>query len=603
VTTRRTSNQIGPLLRAASGMEFEGLSDGQLLEAFHRRRDEAAFAALVRRHGPMVLGVCRRVLGNRDDADDAFQATFLVLVRKAGTLSSRAVLGDWLHGVARNVSLKLRTAAARRRAKERAAARPALETAGVSTAWGWILDEALSRLPEKYRLPIVLCDLEGRTRSEAAAQLRWPEGTVAGRLARGRALLARRLLRGAAGSAGLLPASAAPAALPPETVQATVQAAASLAGPTTPAQGVPSARALSLAQGVIRTMRWHRLKRIVMTLLLAVTALGLGAFALHVLADQAPVNQPVRDVQGPPAPEVQVPPAGKDAPRDASLIRGVWQVIHAEVLGKHTREASDKQIWQIAPGKIVVHYDDGDKDDEWTFRLDPSVTPHAIDLKKTVGVKAGATAAGVYQFHGNDVLHLCFNGDGKRPDRLALVDVGDSRWAAFYVLKRVRPPVDVTRPIEGVQLTLTPKSGKTVMKADGSTIEPIALTVTFTNVGKQPLRVDVWDFPWRNFLVEATGPDAHSVTMKATSFTRMKVFPPGPEDFPLLQPGQSWSSTLSVDVAGNFLDNLLALRQPGRYRLTLVYTNAQAMDLGFAESVGVGTLRSNEMVLDVLPAR
>src|SRR5437899_2920414 len=150
------------LLRAAREQD----SDGQLLGQFLARQDEAAFAALVRRHGPMVLAVCRRVLGNAADADDAFQATFLVLVRKAGSLLGRSVLGDWLHGVARRTALNARRLAARRRTKEQAMARPEARGEPCRDDWLPLLDEQVDRLPQKYRLPIVLCDLEGKTRKE-----------------------------------------------------------------------------------------------------------------------------------------------------------------------------------------------------------------------------------------------------------------------------------------------------------------------------------------------------------------------------------------------------------------------------------------------------
>src|SRR5436305_15255081 len=159
-------------------------TDAELLGRFAARRDEAAFAALLRRHGPMVLGACRRVLGNHADAEDAFQATFLVLVKKAASLTRRAALGGWLHGVARRTALCARRAGARRRAKEQARARPDAQGEAVQDDWLPLLDEEVGRLPEHYRLPIVLCDLEGKTRKEAAARLGWPPGTVAGRLAR-----------------------------------------------------------------------------------------------------------------------------------------------------------------------------------------------------------------------------------------------------------------------------------------------------------------------------------------------------------------------------------------------------------------------------------
>jgi len=184
-------------------------SDGQLLDRFVRHRDNEAFAAVVRRHGPMVLAVCRRVLRDHADADDAFQAAFLVLARKAGSLRARGLLGAWLHGVAFNTARRLRRANSRRATRERPladASEPvAVESLTVSDELLAILDEELARLPERYRATLVLCDLEGLTRKEAARQLGCPEGTVAGRLARARALLAARLSsRGVAPSAGLL---------------------------------------------------------------------------------------------------------------------------------------------------------------------------------------------------------------------------------------------------------------------------------------------------------------------------------------------------------------------------------------------------------------
>ena len=153
-------------------------------------KDEAAFEALVRRHGPMVLGVCRRVLRNHHDAEDAFQATFLVLVRKAASIVPREMVANWLYGVAYRTALKARSMIARQRVRERQVTEmPEPEAAEPDDCWRDLqplLDQELSRLPDKYRVPIVLCDLEGKTGKEAARQLGWPEGTVASRLARGR---------------------------------------------------------------------------------------------------------------------------------------------------------------------------------------------------------------------------------------------------------------------------------------------------------------------------------------------------------------------------------------------------------------------------------
>jgi RNA polymerase sigma factor (sigma-70 family) len=273
VASNRSEQTLGTLFRAVCA-PAAAATDGQLLESFLARRDEAAFTTLVRRHGPMVLGVCRRILGNVADADDAFQAAFLVLVRKAPALRTRPVLGDWLHGVARRTALKARGAAAHRRVKELAAARPASAPGERRNDWLPLLDETLTRLPEKYRLPIVLCDLEGKTLREAAEQLGWPSGTVAGRLARGRALLAKRLLQGSQNLSGV-----GRAALPAGLVQATVQAAGAVSGGK---EAASFATAWTLAQGVLQTMFWNKLKLGALVLLSVVVIAG--GLTVHVLA-------------------------------------------------------------------------------------------------------------------------------------------------------------------------------------------------------------------------------------------------------------------------------------------------------------------------------
>src|SRR4051812_30726042 len=171
------------LLRHLRLLTAEGtgqLLDRQLLERFATQRDEAAFTALVKRHGPMVLRVCRRVLQDGHAAEDAFQATFLVLVRKAGSLRQRELVGNWLYGVAYRVAARARVEAARRRGRER---RPALPPPGDPLAeltgreLALALDEELNRLADKYRAPLVLCYLQGLTRDEAAQQLGCSLGT------------------------------------------------------------------------------------------------------------------------------------------------------------------------------------------------------------------------------------------------------------------------------------------------------------------------------------------------------------------------------------------------------------------------------------------
>src|SRR5205807_8718572 len=222
--------------------------------------EEAAFAALVRRHGPMVFGVCRRLLGNLHDAEDAFQATFLVLARKAASVRPRELLPNWLHGVAYHAALKLRATNARRRARERQMI-PMPEPHAVppdrEPDLAPILDEELRRLPEKYRLPVVLCDLEGKTHREAAGLLGWPEGTLSGRLARARKRLAAQLTRRGGASpatsfAALLARDAASAAVPTSLLSATAKAACLWATGRAGTSGILSAQAAALAEGVLQ---------------------------------------------------------------------------------------------------------------------------------------------------------------------------------------------------------------------------------------------------------------------------------------------------------------------------------------------------------------
>jgi RNA polymerase sigma factor (sigma-70 family) len=206
------------------------LTDGQLLARFIASRDEGAFAALVRRHGPMVSGVCRRMLRHVQDAEDCFQATFLVLARKASAVQREAV-GSWLYSVAYRTSLRARAVNARRRSHEKQVeVMPQPEVIPDETQdWRPWLDHELNLLPESYRAVIIACDLEGRSRKEAARLLGLAEGTVSSRLARGRCLLAKRLSRfGLSVSGGALAialSEGASAIVPTPLVSATVKVA------------------------------------------------------------------------------------------------------------------------------------------------------------------------------------------------------------------------------------------------------------------------------------------------------------------------------------------------------------------------------------------
>jgi RNA polymerase sigma factor (sigma-70 family) len=287
MATAQLGTVIEQLCRAVLRQEGAGETDGQLLSSFLDRQDEAAFEAIVRRHGPMVFGVCRRLVGTHHDAEDAFQATFLVLARKAASVRPRERLANWLHGVALRTALKAKTMKAKRRGREQQVPQMPEPEAASQDQWRDLqplLDQELHGLPENYRLPIVLCDLEGKTIKEATRQLGWPQGTLAGRLARGRKLLAKRLAnRGVVLSAGLLAtvvAQQAPAAVPAALMSATVQAAARLAAGQAVVAGVVPARVALLTEGVLKAMLLTKLKSVMVTVALVGTlGLGVGLFA------------------------------------------------------------------------------------------------------------------------------------------------------------------------------------------------------------------------------------------------------------------------------------------------------------------------------------
>src|SRR5947209_1574234 len=262
------------------------LGDRQLLDGFRAARDETAFAALVRRHGPLVLGVCRRVLGDGPDADDAFQATFLVLARKADSLRQPERLAAWLYGVAGRTARKARGRRAARRAREG----PLPEGLAVPPPpdpcdWRPLLDEELARLPERYQTAVVLCDLQGLARTEAAARLGVAEGTLSSRLARGRAKLRDRLIRrGVTLAAGSLALEAGQ-----PTVSAAVAGAVAKEALTFVRAGAAATSAAVLAQGVIHAMTMSKLHWVV-GVGLALSVLGGGAGVAYLPAPQAGVK-------------------------------------------------------------------------------------------------------------------------------------------------------------------------------------------------------------------------------------------------------------------------------------------------------------------------
>jgi RNA polymerase sigma factor (sigma-70 family) len=279
------------------------LSDGRLLERFASGPDgdraaEAAFTELVRRHGPMVHRVCRNILNDPHDAHDATQATFLVLVRKAGSIRSRDSIAGWLHGTALRVARHARADAARRRLHERSGAVSEVVEPDPSGQEGWPeLHEELARLPEKYRVPLVLCYLQGMTTEVAARQLGCPQGTILCRLSRGRERLRNRLIRrGLTASAALLALKQSPevsgaltAGLATATARAALQFTTGSSAAT--ASGMVSARGLALARDVLRTILMTKIK-LLSAVVLAGTAIAVAAPSFSTTqAQQSPLPE------------------------------------------------------------------------------------------------------------------------------------------------------------------------------------------------------------------------------------------------------------------------------------------------------------------------
>jgi RNA polymerase sigma factor (sigma-70 family) len=272
---------------------LDALTDTELLKRFAQRHEEAAFAALLRRHGPMVLSVCRRVLHNSHDAEDAFQATFLVMIEKAAQLRKPELLANWLYGVAYRTALHARQRAARRSEREREAVAmssdPVSHSETESRELRHVLDEELQRLPDKYRAPLVLCYLEGKTNEEAARLLGWPSGSMSYRLARGRELLRERL-QGRMGGATLMLQSILsadhfrPTVVSPALTVTTVQAAVTYVGAKMSAAvtGFLSASVRDLMEETLRSLEPSRWRWWFTVFLLVLALLGAGGAGVWV---------------------------------------------------------------------------------------------------------------------------------------------------------------------------------------------------------------------------------------------------------------------------------------------------------------------------------
>jgi RNA polymerase sigma factor (sigma-70 family) len=317
-------------IRALSGENTGNTLDGELLDRFATQHEEAAFAALVRRHGPLVLGVCRRVLGNWHDAEEAFQATFLVLARSAVSIRKHNALGSWLHAVAYRVSVKAKLHSQARQQHERQAQpRPSIDPLAEVTGRELtaVLDEEMQQVGERYRAPLVLCYLEGKTRDEAAQQLGWSPSTLQRRLERGREILRSRLARRGLTLAAVLSVTAAsPATVSAALTDSTAQAALAWVSSGGTAAAISTHTAV-LAKSVLPTLAVSRIKLVAGLLLAGVLAVSIGVFTHPASAQRQPAKNTAALSPTPDGKEQ--PKNGPEKPADKKALSVSGQVCDA----------------------------------------------------------------------------------------------------------------------------------------------------------------------------------------------------------------------------------------------------------------------------------
>jgi RNA polymerase sigma factor (sigma-70 family) len=384
------------------------LTDQALLERFLNNRDEDAFAELVGRHGPMVRATCLRHLGDTPEVDDAFQAVFLVLVRKARHIANRNLLGPWLYTVAARAAHRVLAVKRRTQTRERSVnpmPEPMVSGRAEPNDWLPLLDHALQSLPDKFRAPLILCDLEGQSREEAAQNLAVPQGTLSSRLARGRDLLRIRLLRrsvavSVTGVAGAL-ATQASAAVSPALVLSTTQAAVT---------GHAAASVAIVTQGVLHAMFISKFK------------LFAGIFAaLALTATGTMLAWPTLSAQGQAA-------KGKS---DQELLQGAWRVASFKMGNKEGIEEADN----LKMGRFVFKGDKLNVKGMCDYKLNPAQSPKEIDVTPREGPEneKDQTFFGIYEFKGEE-LRIFFSGPGQaRP-----ANFGDDPTCALFVLKRAK---------------------------------------------------------------------------------------------------------------------------------------------------------------------
>jgi RNA polymerase sigma factor (sigma-70 family) len=360
-------NVLRYLHRAAGLSHGDDLSDGQLLERFIQNHDQEAFAALIERHGPVVWGVCRRLLAEANDAEDAFQATFLVLVRKPGSVKKQSSLGSWLYGVAYRVALRARADAARRRHHERQVRDMVRSEPSLEESWRElrpVLDAELSRLPEKFRAPLVLCYLQNKTNEQAAHELGWPVGSISKRLAQGRDLLRERLSQrgialSATGLTTLLTHNAATAAAPASLVELTSSVAHAMVATQATSATAASASVAALTEGMMKTMALQKLKLAGLALAALLVLTGSGVLVHQALADKAPAAEAKNKAESAVGPVTALTPAHygklltmiKPQPGESKWAEISWLSNVADARQKAVAENKPILVWSAGGGE------------------------------------------------------------------------------------------------------------------------------------------------------------------------------------------------------------------------------------------------------------
>ncbi len=341
-------------LHAAFDRDGAGVTDGELLNRFLRHRDDAAVTLLVRRHSSMVWGVCRRLLHSHHDAEDAFQATFLVLVRKAASVVPREMVANWLYGVAHQTAVRIRATAAKRGVRERQGMDipdPAQDETRADDLLP-LLDQELSCLPERFRVLLVLSDLEGKTRKEVAQQLGCPEGTVASRLMRARTMLAKRLARqgfavSEASVACVLSQGVASASAPASVVTSTIKAVSLSATGQAVSCGLTSAKVVALTEEVVKAMFVSKIKSLMSVMLVGGMVLGGVGTGVGLSTGGAAVAQSEARPRVALVPAAQAEQPTKPTATPKTEIEERLQQLRAQLQELEVRKAAEDRLQQL----------------------------------------------------------------------------------------------------------------------------------------------------------------------------------------------------------------------------------------------------------------